>query len=101
MARSDKRKEENRRNFDDPLWIGSSGLVHVFSSIRLFVILIQTTRATGARDQAKLYVCVFVEKRKITRKCLFRFFFSYFMRICLSFPCLALLGCFLFLSRFG
>jgi hypothetical protein len=64
MARSDKRKEENRRNFDDPLWIGSSGLVHVFSSIRLFVILIQTTRATEQGTKKTICVCFCGEKKK-------------------------------------
>lgn len=74
-----------------------------FTFFLLFAFLLFWFKQPAPPSKAlrKLYVCVFVEKRKITRKCLFRFFFSYFMRICLSFPCLALLGCFLFLSRFG
>jgi hypothetical protein len=58
-----KEKKENRRNFDDPLWIGSSGLVHVFSSIRLFVILIQTTRATEQGTKQN-YMCVFLWRKE-------------------------------------
>jgi hypothetical protein len=104
MARSDKRKEEekNRRNFDDPLWIGSSGLVHVFSFIPLFKICYfdSNNPRHRARHQAKLYVCVFVEKRKITRKCLFRFFYFYFYAHSLIFSMSGPFGLFPFLVPF-
>lgn len=79
MARSDKRKEEkNRRNFDDPLWIGSSGLVHVFLFYSPFWNLLFWFKQPAPPSKApSKTICVFFcgEKKNNTKMLVQIFFF--------------------------